>query len=212
MLKAVCSISLLMILVSAMQLTIASERRVLTSDDVTHGGFLLPELKITEINNQSETLFGLKGAWLVDHSFYLGIAGYGSGHKMKNTDKYMAYGGVLMGYIFNPNRLVNISVDLLIGAGAFVEDNDDIDKDDDDRYFSRDRNRNRHHDNDERNREEDLFSVYEPSINVLLNVTEYMRLSLGASYRYLQKTNFDTLRDEDVSGGTVSLGIMFGFL
>jgi len=210
MVKGVCSISLLMILVSAMQISLANERRVLTSDEVTHGGFLLPELKITEINNQSETLFGLKGAWLVDHSFYLGMAGYGSGYKIKNTDKYMAYGGILIGYIFNPNHLVSISTDLLIGAGAFAEDNDDIDEDDGNRYFSR--NRNRHHYSDKRNREADLFSVYEPSINILLNVTESMRLSLGASYRYLQKTNFDTLRDEDVSGGTVSLGIMFGFL
>ncbi|MFZ1729098.1 MAG: hypothetical protein WBQ23_06980 [Bacteroidota bacterium] len=59
-------------------------------------------------------------------------------------------------------------------------------------------------------RAESVF-VVEPAVNVELNVTEWFRISAGASYRFVSGLNeLQGIEDKDLSGPSGSLSMKFG--
>lgn len=84
------------------------------------GGFGGPELRLTQLDNETNYLMGGKGAWLVDHRFYLGGAGFGSTKTIGDTNMRLGYGGVMLGYIFPSTKIHTVSVELVAGAGGNI--------------------------------------------------------------------------------------------
>jgi len=154
----------------------------------THGGFGGLSSKTTELNGTTETMLGLKGAWLLNHNVYVGLAGYGTNSKIKDTDLHMGYGGVIAGYIFEPSKMMHYNVEMLLGAGGLDE--------------------GRHSADDSETT--DTFAVIEPSANVSFSITQYADLSFGVSYRLVQETNQANLSDSDLSGLSFNTSLVFG--
>ncbi|MDH3326086.1 MAG: hypothetical protein OEM38_05135 [Gammaproteobacteria bacterium] len=159
--------------------------------EYSHGGFGGFTTKTTNLNGKTETMVGGKGAWLVNHNVYLGMAGYGTKNNVNNTEMDMGYGGVLAGYIFNPQKILHYNVELLVGAGGLGDSNHQNNNNCDDPNG-------------------DAFAVIEPGANVSFAVTKYSDVSLGVSYRYVQETNQVNLSDSDLSGWSVNTSIVFG--
>ena len=48
----------------------AQERETFFQGEIASGGFGGPELRISQIDGETNLLMGGKGAWLIDHQFY----------------------------------------------------------------------------------------------------------------------------------------------
>ena len=159
---------------------VLAQEQALISGDVEHGGFDSPSVKITNINGENAVLVGGRGGWIVNHKFVLGAAGYGLASNIypKGSDtirRYMemGYAGLDLEYITYSDHLVHLSLELLIGGGGIRY------KEDDDFDFGK---------------PSDAFFILEPGINVNLNVTQFFRISCGASYRHISglRSNLST--------------------
>ncbi|MFQ6114725.1 MAG: hypothetical protein ACE5NG_11715, partial [bacterium] len=101
----------------------------------------------------------------------------------------LGYGGVVLEYIPESNKLIHFSFNTLIGAGG---------------VNYRDRNFNINF------AQWDTFFVAEPGVNLILNVTRHFRLGLGASFRFIDGVDLEGLSDSDVSGASASVLFKFG--
>jgi len=179
----------------------AQEPETLVRGRVTSGGFGGPAVRVTQLIGQTGIMMGGRGGWIINHSFILGGGGYGL---VANVDARVpsvygdrrlafGYGGVEMEYVHDWDRLIHVSVMLLIGGGgvgyqASVDDP---------------RGSNYDHPMDE------VF-VLEPAVEAHLNVTEFFRLSAGVAYRYVNGVTTPTTSNASLSGGSAVMTFRFG--
>jgi hypothetical protein len=177
----------------------AQEKTLLGDGEITHGFYGGPVIKFSQVNDNFAVFVGGRGGWIINHTFVIGAAGYGLANSIKGNEiifgekrrMHFGYGGVELGYINNSDELVHFSVYTLIGAGSVMSQIDDD-------FFP------------DYNDESNAFFVLEPSANVVLNLTSFMRASVGASYRYVNTNEVDGLTASDLSGPSVGLTLKFG--
>ncbi|MFA6235170.1 MAG: hypothetical protein WC824_13430 [Bacteroidota bacterium] len=193
----------------------AQEQETLFGSPVEHGGFGGLVTKLTPIRGEMAVMSGGYGGWLIDHRLMLGGGGYGvvtsvrasteaeQAYSVNNENLYVefGYGGFVAEYILIPSKLVHVNVQALVGGGSvnYRENrygDDDIFGDDDHSMH--------------RGPGEVLF-VAEPAVNVELNVTDWFRVSAGASYRFVSGLNsLRGLENKDLSGPSGSIALKFG--
>jgi len=181
----------------------AQQQTLLGGNIYHHGGYGGPVIATTQIGPNSDTavLVGGHGGWLINHQFIIGGGGYG----VVNTidvdwqetpvpmQMQLGYGGIYLGYIRNPNTLTHFMVDALIGwGGAGIHDKDWENTEEDDMYAS------------------DAFFVLEPGVHLELNVTDFFRVMVGATYRHIEGADVAGLTDENLSGLSGKLTFKFG--
>lgn len=185
----------------------AQQRTLIGGEDSpANGWFVAPATKITRVNAEDVTLGGLRVGWIINHNFSIGFAGYGMGDNdgvpaaareyYKNPDGtyrdlelIYGYGGVEAEYTGRWDSLVNYSVGAIMGAGNVEYAENDIDD-----GFN-------HHDS---------FFVFEPGVNVELNVIRWMKAGVGASYRVATGVDTIGLDNHDVSGFSGTITFKFG--
>jgi len=167
--------------------------------DIHSGGFGGVELKLSPLNEQTGLLVGGSGAWLINHSFYLGGGGYGLVNDIAtlglspDTSRIdMGYGGLLIGYMFAPDDLVHVGIQTLVGAGGVG-------------YRV-------HHFDDRLDNltDSDGFFVAEPGVVGELNISRNIRLVIGASYRFINGIETAGMSDAKLGGPSASMMIKFG--
>lgn len=191
--------SLIVVLVVALACPILAQDETLISGELESGGYGGPIVQVTEMNGQTGVLVGGQGGWIINHQLVLGGKGYGLANTINvegsNAHKLeFGAGGFMLEYIMNPSKLLHFSIHSMIGAGGvrYVEKNHDNDWDYDGDYS------------------EDTFFIAEPGFNLVLNVTDFMRVGGGASYRYINGVNYRTLSNSDLSGVSGQVFIKFG--
>jgi hypothetical protein len=122
-------------------------------DGVESGALIAVDSKFSEIGGRFENFLGVYGGWLVNRRFLLGGGIYG-----KTTGANLGYGGLVVEYFINPNRLVNVSVKGLVGGGGTTVGLTDP------------------------------FFVLEPEAKLSLNITDRLRLGFGGGYRYIRSS------------------------
>ncbi len=180
-----------MIFYGSSDATEITERNYIYQDEYQHGGFGGPILRVSEINGKTESIAGIRGAWLINHHYYVGGAVYTSFDELESTQLNFNYGGLWLGMKFDPSKLIHYSADLLIGAGELREDHSSS---------------NRNYNDD---RKDSLF-VVEPSINMNINLSKFTELELSLSYRLVNGSDQTTLNNTDLSGASFTLSMMFG--
>ena len=148
----------------------------------TSGGYGALSFGYTKIDGKDAFLAGIKGGWLVDHIFTLGFVGYGfindvsypqAGSQFQ-TQLGGGYGGLLLEPIFFPNFPVHFTIPVIIGAGGITYFED----------YEYSQGKPPPSESYDGIIDSDAFFVFEPGLELELNVTEIFRLAIGGSYRY----------------------------
>lgn len=193
--KTVISVVLMLLIASPL----LAQQQTLFSGKVEHGGYGGPVVKFSQVNGKFGVLVGGHGGWIINHTLVIGGGGYGLTNDVEanalgpSNKKYIdfGYGGFEVEWVMNSDKLVHFSVHTLIGGGSVAYQREDS-----------------------TDRAEDLdgFFVLEPGVTLDLNVTTWMRFSVGASYRYINgvDSNLKLSSNKDLSGLSAMVMLRFG--
>ncbi len=196
--------SMLWMLVFLMALVGFAKEQTIFQGRSSHGFYAAAVTKYTSIDDEFGVMVGGRLGWIINHTFSLGIAGYGwangddwdswCGDDYYNDDLLMGYGGLYLEGIIGSNNVIHMTAGVLIGAGGVGDDMywDDWE----------------HHGHN--NGDGDVFFVVEPEINLELNVTRWFRMGAGVSYRFISGVEHPTLSNDDLSGVAGVLSFKFG--
>lgn len=151
------------------------------------GGYGAIIFGYTQISGQDAFLGGIKGGWLINHGVTLGLAGFGfinDVSQSNSVDNYRTnlaggYGGLLVEPILFPKYPVHVTFPIIIGAGGISYYEDYWNSSDGshppgyyDGYL-----------------DSDAFFVFEPGLEIELNIVSFFRIAVGGSYRYTSDIN-----------------------
>lgn len=172
-----------------------------------YGGVVL---KGGQIHDQPGLFAGFQGAWILEHHYGLGGKFYMLSNPvpvegLQNIVLGFLAGGLLVEYTVMPSKLIHFNIENMIGSGAVYNDvgnyseyHDPID------YSS------------------DGCFVWEPALNMTINVSKKLRIATGVSYRYVEGINFnagtyqiqipfvENIVDEDLMGFSAEIVIKYG--
>lgn len=160
------------------------------------GWFLAPVIKMGKIQDDTKALVGLRGGLELNRSLYVGVAVYGlpkedfddhtaHHHHDHNDDWVLGYGGLELGVIAGRPKSGQLSFGVLFGGGGISEDS---------RYF---------HDYNG-------FFVMEPQLDFLVNLSPSVRVTIGASYRFVDDLQSLRYTEDDLQGPSVNIGLAVG--
>jgi hypothetical protein len=160
-------------------------------------GYGAPVFGITSIDGGVAPTFGVRGAFRLDRRFGIGLAGTGL-ETLKDGDRSRigaGYGGILFEYVMNSNSFAHAVIDTTVGGGAWCPESENED-DEDHRYRDCD--------------DPKSFFALEPTVNLELNVTHFMRFAFGGGYRLALASERDGIGTEELSGFVGHAAIQFG--
>jgi hypothetical protein len=171
-----------------------------TKLQLRHSGWYIgASAEATSMNGNGLLTTSLRGAWLINRTFGIGLAGAGLGYRGAKADADSSgmgrhidggYGGLLLEYIIGSTHVVHGVVDATIGAGGFCVRRDDASKDD----CSKGR----------------AFFMGESTANLEVNVLKFMRVTLGGGYRFTNGPSVDGVSGSDLSGPLARFALKFG--
>lgn len=142
---------------------------------VQHGGYGAISFGYTSIDDKDALQASLRGAWVINHNVALGFAGYGFINNLEKSndpnDYYLGggYGGFFFEPIILPNSPIHVSFPILIGGGGITTIQQD--------YWNYDPLI-------PVDNSVDVFFVFEPGVELEINMVKFFRIGLGASYRF----------------------------
>jgi hypothetical protein len=182
------------------------EETIFGGGELRSGGYGAPVVKFTKVLDDFGVMFGARGGWIINSTFSIGGGGYGlvTSHKVydKSDTAYylrMNYGGVFLEYINSSDKALHFTVNALVGGGNAANSykkNDAIKVTDDGLRYSYDG--------------ETSFFVIEPGATVDINMFSFMRLGLGASYRFITGVDLKDVTNQKLSGPSGSITLKFG--
>ena len=185
-----------------------------TDHDLHHGGWGAPTAAWTRLMDQDALLVGLRGGWIIDHRFSIGIAGYGltTPVENRNYDIHLVeqgvlphqrslfrtgYGGLLLEPVIAYRSPVHISLPILIGAGGCgYQTYTDLPGEGIDPETWHD--------------DTDAYFVLEPGIDLEFNLVKLVKLGLGASYRYTSDITLPETAKDALRGFSANMSIKVG--
>jgi len=159
------------------------------------GGYGSPELRMTAVNGDFALLMGGRGGLIINHKWVIGGGGWSIINNLKldqnsqnPTQLNMKYRGIFLAYFFSPEDPVHFGLDLLLGEGKAstkgINSNREISL--------------------------DRFFVIEPGASLILTVSQYVRISLGANYRFISQASLENFGNSNLSGTALTGTIKFG--
>jgi hypothetical protein len=173
-----------------------------------HSGFLVaPDVKVTEVDKKTSELVGGYAGWVADETIFIGGGGYWLANNSRERE--MAYGGLVVQWLAHANDRVGFSAKGLVGAGRATLASPASD------LIARGDPRGRIDPADPRRtvltntvvRFREDFFVAEPEIDLLLRLTQHLRLTAGAGYRF---TGGERRDDSRLRGAVGSVGLQIG--
>jgi hypothetical protein len=160
----------------------------------------------TSINGEYANLGGLYFGYFINQKLLIGVGGAATNTALRvpeanktisGADLRYQYGhfGLMTEYVVNSNKKVHFAFNLLSGAGFTAQY---LDSDRDEKRY-----KNYSHDTD-------FFVVLEPGAQVEINLTKWMRLSPGISYRQTIGSDAKGLDDSDLSNVSGNVALKLG--
>jgi hypothetical protein len=182
-----------------------AQQETIFSGPYSHGGYGGPRVMLSTINSEMGVLVGGHGGWVLNHALFVGGSGYCLVNQLEtpastSTERRyidFGYGGLEVGAIVASNSLIHLRVSTLVGGGGLSSSRRDYHDYD---YYG-----------DDMHRSADVFFVAEPNVEMVVNMTSWLRLTAGASYRYVDgiERNSD-FSNSDFSGPSGVLSLNFG--
>lgn len=174
---------------------------------IDHGGYGAFSVGYTQIGGQDVVTLGGRAGWLIDHHVTLGMAGtalvnsiYLDGYWPDEDGFYLVggYGGFFVEPIVAPHFPIHVAFPILIGGGGLAL-NDNTWHDYDWEY------------DDYEPYDWDYYFIFEPGIEIELNMVKFLRLAFGASYRYASDMHMNYVPKDLMRGFngtfTVKMGV-----
>jgi hypothetical protein len=177
---------------------------------ISHGGYGAISVGYTQIDGQDVWTLGGRAGWLIDHHVTVGLAGkafmnsvfidgYWPTEQGYQNGYYLVggYGGLFIEPIIAPFSPIHVSFPVLIGGGGLAL------------------NENTWHDYDwEYDYYEpfdwDSYFVFEPGVEIELNVVEFFRIGVGASYRLTSNMHMAYVPKDMMNGFNAAVTFKFG--
>ena len=184
-------------------------RTILGNNPKAFGGYLSFHLGNAMLKNQDALMGQIRLAARIDHSFSIGVSGtlfsdYMNGLNFDRLENFPdgyyvegCYVGFFIEPVFAPHFPVHLSFPIMVGLGGVVfteEYWDDEWEYQSGRYSS----------------EASPFVVFEPGVDLEINLIRFIRLTLGASYRFTNAIQMDAGREHLLNGFTFNGGIKMG--
>ncbi|HRY99524.1 MAG TPA: hypothetical protein P5550_10765 [Bacteroidales bacterium] len=179
--------------------------RTLFGNDISHGGYGGITMGYTQINDEDAWVVGGRAAWIINHSFALGVGGFGLMNDIP-VDQYwqeeekmsliVGYGGILLEPIFMARQPVHLTMPILVAGGAISMAPGS--------YWTSEQ------DWDPGAYHNDIIFVFEPGLELELNLTRFMRLSGGVSYRLTSEIELPGMEDDILNGYAATFSLKFG--
>ncbi len=188
----------------------SNEFNTLLGDNISHGGYGAFSIGYSKIGNYNSFVGGGKGAWIINHSIGIGLAGHGfiteQLTEILPDENYSfitgGYGGFLIEPIFYAKKTFHFSAPIIIGGGAvtYINERQMNDPGFYPTIF-------------------DSFFIFEPGIELELNMVKFFRVALGLSYRITSDIDLSTeiageniviLDKKDLNQLVVKLAFKFG--
>lgn len=190
---------MLFICFMAVSVAWAHDEETLVEGKIDHNGFGAAVLKVCEIQGETGFFFGGRGGWIINHTVVVGAGVYGLMNPIKakgigpagRHELSVTLTCLEFEYVVNSPKLIHYSFYAGIGGG-------NVEYIDVQRPFDYDYDAT------------DAFFVAEPGANVILNVTTFFRLAVGASYRFVSGVEKEGLRNSDFDGPSANLTLKFG--
>ena len=153
------------------------------------------DAKFTQLNSKDAVIIGGHGGVIFNSYFYFGLGAYGlvttnrfpGDFPEESLDMHMGYTGLMMGFNIMPKKVVHFSVPLFLGAGNIELEHNNI--------FV----------------ENSAFLVFEPGLQLEVNVVHFMKIGLGAGYRMVHGTNLrNDITDDDLTYWSANFSLVFG--
>ena len=161
---------------------------------------------MSDVRDDIGIFAGGKMGFSFNNKFSLGIAAYGliynSDFTVLAPDMWsdltqqlasikFIYGGLLLEYTFFSNKIVHFNIPVVIGVGkASLKGEDHI-------FLER--------------IEKSSAFVIEPGLELEVNLLEFLKVDLGASYRNVSNTSLQYIDEEDLGGVSYNLTFRFDF-
>ena len=165
--------------------------------------YCAPALELTELKGQLGLLAGGRAGILLDDTFGVGMGGYGLvapnvdvtvGTAQKRIG--VGYGGLILDYYLFPKEWLNFSLGVLIGAGgAGTADRMGIGMGMMGGGGAL----------------QSSFLLVEPQVHAFVNLTRFLSLGAGATYRFSNGPQMNGFTDTDFSGFSGSILLRFGW-
>lgn len=161
--------------------------------------YFAPSIGATTLNHHLAADVGIRGAYLLDEHWGIGLAAHAMGWDGREGPNPRleegrqigaAYGGLLLEYRLFPESVVHGLFDTTIGGGVVCTDDG---RDDEECQGRRG------------------FMMLESTSNVEVNVTHYLRLSVGAGYRFAFASEHDGISGGDLGGYVVRSNLALGW-
>lgn len=174
------------------------------SKDRKNGGYGALSFSYTQIDGKDAFLMGARGSWIIDHSFAIGLGGCGFVNDV-NYDNWRdndlhynlagGYGGLYLEPILAPRLPVHLSFPVLFGVGGIAKIEDHHNWEDD--WMIGDSN-------------EDVFLVFEPTVELEFNMTRHLRLAASVGYRFTSNIDMQDTNPDILEGTNFGLVFKFG--
>ncbi|HRX14842.1 MAG TPA: hypothetical protein P5123_00860 [Spirochaetota bacterium] len=179
------------------------------SEEFSVTGFGGPIYSMSNVEGKNYHFVGGRGGAVFNNTFVLGGAGYGLTYPYKRQDfsdsayqgsedeVEMGYGGLLIGFNMFQKSIINVSFLTVVGAGGLVVTDSRDDESD--------------ADSDYNTSNSDEFFVCEPTLMMHMNITKWMRIGAGVSYRYTRGIDLAEFSDSDFSNISYVVAAEFGW-
>lgn len=169
----------------------------------SHGGYAGLGVGYTQIDGQDAFTTTFRGAWIIDHSFAIGISATGFSNDLyidhPSGSDYNSlqggFGGILLQPIIAPKFPVHVSFPITLGAGGVAALNTHYYDAFDASWYVED---------------EAFYFIAEPGVEVELNLVKFIRASVGASYRFTTPLALNGYSSGELRGFTGNFTLSFG--
>lgn len=166
------------------------------------GGFGAPTVKYTRFNDEDALLLGGYAGVMLNSKLMLGAGAYALVNNIEAptpataAQRYwnMWYTGFVPEYTIKSNKLFHGAIGVLIGGGG---------------VFTSERF-NHSFDNDRETYDDSGFFVLEPHANLEMNITRFLRIGIGGSYRHISGSNSPGITDGKMSAFAGSFTLKAG--
>jgi hypothetical protein len=187
----------------------AQEIQTVFRNSHSTGGYGALTNKFTHIGGEFANLSGIYGGVYLNHKFFIGLGASAVTNDIPVPEEFSTVPGTRMSYeygqvgmvneyVIGSNKAFHVVFDLFTGAGFTLQ------------YNRNDLDHYNHEYYDDYTHDENWFFVIEPGVQLEVNLTKWMRLSPGVSYRFAQGSDAIGLTDSDLRDINYNVTLKFG--